>query len=103
MSARTRTAVRPGWLEKPKPLTQAAKALALVAVVLLVCVPFLVIVSTSLASTDEVVANGGWVLWPTDPTLDAYRDILEGGIVTHALGVSATSPSSAPCSASCAR
>ncbi|MCX4701827.1 extracellular solute-binding protein [Streptomyces sp. NBC_01373] len=89
MSARTRTAVRPGWMETPKPLTQAAKALALVAVVLLVCVPFLVIVSTSLASTDEVVEGGGWVLWPTEPTLDAYRDILDGGIVTHALGVSA--------------
>ncbi|MBZ3902849.1 MULTISPECIES: carbohydrate ABC transporter permease [Streptomyces] len=85
MSAHT----RPGWLEKPKPVTQAAKAVALVAVVLLVCVPFLVIVSTSLASTDEVVANGGWVLWPTEPRLDAYRDILDGGIVTHALAVSA--------------
>ncbi|WP_329343022.1 carbohydrate ABC transporter permease [Streptomyces sp. NBC_00663] len=81
--------VRPGWMEKPKPLTQAAKVLALLTVVLLVCVPFLVIVSTSLASQKEVVANGGWVLWPTEPTVQAYRDILEGGIVTHALGVSA--------------
>ena len=81
--------VRPGWMEKPKPATQAAKAVALVAVVLLVCVPFLVILSTSLASQREVVANGGWVLWPKDPTLKAYRDILDGGIVTHALGVSA--------------
>ncbi|MFI9833874.1 MAG: carbohydrate ABC transporter permease [Streptomyces sp.] len=81
--------VRPGWMEKPKPLTQAAKVLALLTVVLLVCVPFLVIVSTSLASQKEVVANGGWVLWPTEPTLQAYRDILDGGIVTHALGVSA--------------
>lgn len=80
---------RPGWMEKPRPLTQAAKALALTAVVLLVCVPFLVIVSTSLASTREVVDNGGWVLWPSEPTLDAYRDIFDGGIVTHALGVSA--------------
>ncbi|MCW8375830.1 carbohydrate ABC transporter permease [Streptomyces justiciae] len=80
---------RPGWMEKPKPATQAAKVLALVTVVLLVCVPFLVIVSTSLASQEEVVANGGWVLWPTSPTLQAYRDILDGGIVTHALGVSA--------------
>lgn len=79
---------RPGWLEKPRPVTQAAKAVALVAVVLLVCVPFLVIVSTSLASTQEVVDNGGWVLWPTEPSLKAYRDILDGGIVTHALGVS---------------
>ncbi|MFF6784172.1 ABC transporter permease subunit [Streptomyces sp. NPDC012510] len=86
---RENRSARPGWLEKPKPVTQAAKAVALVAVVLLVCVPFLVIVSTSLASTDEVVAGGGWVLWPTEPSFDAYRDILDGGIVTHALGVSA--------------
>ncbi|WP_328513453.1 carbohydrate ABC transporter permease [Streptomyces mirabilis] len=83
------THVRPGWMEKPRPATQAAKAVALVAVVLLVCVPFLVILSTSLASQREVVANGGWVLWPQHPTLKAYRDILDGGIVTHALGVSA--------------
>ncbi|MEU9779780.1 carbohydrate ABC transporter permease [Streptomyces phaeochromogenes] len=80
---------RPAWMEKPGPLTQAAKAVALVAVVLLVCVPFLVILSTSLASPKEVVDNGGWVLWPTEPTIQAYRDILDGGIVTHALGVSA--------------
>ncbi|MEV2234622.1 carbohydrate ABC transporter permease [Streptomyces phaeochromogenes] len=80
---------RPAWMEKPRPLTQAAKAVALVAVVLLVCVPFLVILSTSLASPKEVVDNGGWVLWPTEPTIQAYRDILDGGIVTHALGVSA--------------
>lgn len=85
MSAQT----RPAWMEKPRPLTQAAKAVALVAVVLLVCVPFLVILSTSLASPKEVVDNGGWVLWPTEPTIQAYRDILDGGIVTHALGVSA--------------
>ncbi|GHB77801.1 MULTISPECIES: carbohydrate ABC transporter permease [Streptomyces] len=85
MSAQT----RPAWMEKPRPLTQAAKAVALVAVVLLVCVPFLVILSTSLASPEEVVDNGGWVLWPTEPTIQAYRDILDGGIVTHALGVSA--------------
>ncbi|QJS99466.1 carbohydrate ABC transporter permease [Streptomyces asoensis] len=81
--------VRPGWMEKPRLATQAAKAVALAAVVLLVCVPFLVIVSTSLAAPREVVANGGWVLWPEHPTLEAYRDILDGGIVTHALAVSA--------------
>jgi putative aldouronate transport system permease protein len=75
-------------MEKPKPVTQSAKAVALVAVVALVCVPFLVVVSTSLASQREVVANGGWVLWPQHPTLRAYHDILQGGIVTHALGVS---------------
>ncbi|MFI0724005.1 carbohydrate ABC transporter permease [Streptomyces sp. NPDC021224] len=76
-------------MERPRPVTQAAKAVALVAVVLLVCVPFLIIVATSLASTDEVVANGGWVLWPQHPTLRAYHQLFDGGIVTHALWVSA--------------
>jgi len=75
-------------MEKPKPATQAAKAIAITVVLALVLVPFLVIISTSLASNKEVVANGGWVLWPTDPTLRAYRNILSGGIVTKALGVS---------------
>ncbi|MER5950680.1 carbohydrate ABC transporter permease [Streptomyces sp. NPDC001904] len=82
------TAVRPAWMEKPKPVTKAAKGLAVLVLLALVLIPFLVIVSTSLASNEEVVANGGWVLWPTDPSLRAYRNILSGGIVTHALGVS---------------
>ncbi|MZD06124.1 ABC transporter permease subunit [Streptomyces sp. SID5785] len=87
--ARTgRDSGRPAWSERPRPLTQAAKALALVVLVALVLVPFLVIVSTSLASNREVVAGGGWVLWPSHPTLRAYDNILSGGIVTRALGVS---------------
>ncbi|WUV77763.1 carbohydrate ABC transporter permease [Streptomyces sp. NBC_01477] len=76
-------------MERPKPATQAAKAVALTAVVLLVTVPFLIIVSTSFASNQEVVANGGWVLWPQHPTLRAYHELFDGGIVTHALWVSA--------------
>ncbi|MFI1098573.1 carbohydrate ABC transporter permease [Streptomyces sp. NPDC020917] len=83
------TAVRPAWREKPKPVTQAAKAVALAVVVLLVLVPFLIIVSTSFASDREVIDNGGWVLWPQHPTLRAYREIVDGGIVGHALWVSA--------------
>jgi putative aldouronate transport system permease protein len=92
MSAARRGArgpVRPAWVEPPRPATQAAKAVALAAVVLLVSVPFLIIVSTSFASNAEVVANGGWVLWPQHPTLRAYRELFDGGIVTHALWVSA--------------
>ncbi|MFE0179009.1 carbohydrate ABC transporter permease [Streptomyces sp. NPDC059002] len=75
-------------MEKPRFATRAAKGVAVVVVLALVLIPFLVIVSTSLASNREVVDNGGWVLWPSDPTLRAYRTILEGGIVTKALGVS---------------
>ncbi|MFH9073160.1 carbohydrate ABC transporter permease [Streptomyces alboflavus] len=75
-------------MERPRPLTKAAKGVAVAVVLALVLIPFLVIVSTSLASNREVVANGGWVLWPTEPTLRAYRTVLSGGIVTEALGVS---------------
>ncbi|ARX83047.1 ABC transporter permease [Streptomyces alboflavus] len=81
-------AVRPAWMERPRPLTKAAKGVAVAVVLALVLIPFLVIVSTSLASNREVVAHGGWVLWPTEPTLRAYRTVLSGGIVTEALGVS---------------
>ncbi|CAG7616958.1 carbohydrate ABC transporter permease [Actinacidiphila bryophytorum] len=92
-SDRPRTAprrpVRPAWVEQPRPATQAAKAVALAAVVLLVTVPFLIIVSTSFASNADVVAGGGWVLWPEHPTLRAYHELFDGGIVTHALWVSA--------------
>jgi putative aldouronate transport system permease protein len=80
---------RPAWVEKPRAVTQAAKAVALTVVVLLVLVPFLIIVSTSFASNAEVVAGGGWVLWPQHPTVRAYREIFDGGIVGHALWVSA--------------
>ncbi|WP_098247180.1 carbohydrate ABC transporter permease [Streptomyces formicae] len=75
-------------MEKPRFATKAAKGVAVLVVLGLVLIPFLVIISTSLASNREVVDNGGWVLWPSDPTLRAYRNILEGGIVTKALGVS---------------
>ncbi|SDU76888.1 carbohydrate ABC transporter permease [Jiangella alkaliphila] len=80
---------RPPWMERPRPVTVGAKGVALVVLVLLVTVPFLVVVSTSLASQAEVDANGGWVLWPQDPSLHAYREILAGGVVTRALTISA--------------
>ncbi|WP_018348287.1 carbohydrate ABC transporter permease [Longispora albida] len=80
---------RPAWSEKPGPVTVTAKAVALTVICLLVTVPFLVVVATSLASPEEVTANGGWVLWPQHPTLDAYREIFQGGQVTRAIGVSA--------------
>lgn len=82
-------AVRPAWMEKPRPITVAGKGVALVVLMLLVLVPLLLVVSTSLASQREVDAGGGWVLWPTEPSLDAYREIITGGVVTRAISVSA--------------
>lgn len=80
--------VRPIWMEKPRKVTLAAKGTALAVVILLVLMPFLVVIATSLSSTKSVVENGGWVVWPSDPSLQAYRQIFSGGIVTHALWVS---------------
>ncbi|MEV4757217.1 carbohydrate ABC transporter permease [Micromonospora sp. NPDC049559] len=86
--ARRRPPVRPAWQERPHPLTSGAKAVAVVVVLVLVFVPFLVVVSTSLADPADVVANGGWVLWPEHPSFAAYAEILSGGVVGRATLVS---------------
>lgn len=83
MSAR-----RPVWMDRPRPSTQALKAIVLTVVVLLVVVPFLSIAATSLASQKQIAENGGLVIIPTNPSLGAYQDIFEGGVVTRAVIVS---------------
>jgi putative aldouronate transport system permease protein len=73
---------------RPSLGVRVAKALALLVVVLLVLFPLWTVVATSLASPQDVIANGGWVVWPKRLTLGAYDEILSGGIVTRALLVS---------------
>jgi putative aldouronate transport system permease protein len=72
----------PGWG------VRALKGVVLLAICALVVVPFVGIVSTSLASADQVTRAGGFVLWPEGIDLTAYRSILAGGVVTRALLVS---------------
>jgi len=79
---------RPAWQSKPTPALQAVKAITLTIIVLVVLGPLLVVVSTSLAGTEEVIAKGGWVVWPDHITFAAYRQVLDGGIVTRATVVS---------------
>ncbi|MFI5698137.1 carbohydrate ABC transporter permease [Kribbella sp. NPDC051586] len=62
-------------------------------VVLLVCcavvvVPFLGVISTSIASQEHVTNSGGFVLWPDTFNLSAYKAIFNGGVVQRALMVS---------------
>lgn len=80
---------RPAWMEKPKPITTVARGAALALVVVMVVLPFLVVVSTSLASSSEVTNSGGYVLVPAHFSFAAYTEILSGGVVTHALLASA--------------
>jgi putative aldouronate transport system permease protein len=65
-----------------------AKGLLLVVCCAAVIMPFVAVISTSLADQRQVNAAGGYVLWPTSPSLQSYRVILAGGVVTRALLVS---------------
>jgi len=51
--------------------------------------PFWTVVATSLANQTDISAAGGLVIWPNHPTLISYTTILQGGVVTKALLVSA--------------
>jgi putative aldouronate transport system permease protein len=86
---RSRQAGYPPWLGRPSPGMLVAKALALAVIVLLVLFPLWTVVATSLAQPQDVISNGGWVVWPQGFTFTAYAQILDGGVVTRALLVSA--------------
>lgn len=73
----------PGMVER------VVKAIVLAVICLTVLVPFMGIIATSLASPEEVIRAGGFVLFPTSIDLTAYRSILSGGVVSRALLISA--------------
>ena len=72
----------------PHPLVRGGKGLILLACCAVVLVPFLMVVSTSLADQQQVAEAGGYVLWPERPSLYAYEAIFRGGVVTRATLVS---------------
>ncbi len=62
-------------------------------VVLAICcafvlVPFVGVISTSLADQAQVINSGGFVLFPDNANLNAYKSIFAGGVVTRAVLVS---------------
>jgi len=80
---------RPIWMERPNPLTQLVKSIALGIAVLLVTIPFWSVIATSLADQTTIDhSGGGMVLWPSGASLAAYQAILSGGVVTRALTIS---------------
>ncbi|MET8690115.1 carbohydrate ABC transporter permease [Streptomyces sp. NPDC004732] len=79
---------RPAWEEPPTKIGSAAKAVVITVICAVMILPFLTVLSTSLASRKEITESGGFVLFPTEPTLEAYRTILSGGIVSRAVVVS---------------
>jgi multiple sugar transport system permease protein/putative aldouronate transport system permease protein len=75
-------------LDTPGIPARAVKGLVLLIFCAAVVVPFVGIVSTSLADRAQVSAAGGFVLFPASPSLDAYQTIFAGGVVTRAMLVS---------------
>ena len=87
ISKRRGRTTRPVWMEKPNPLMQALKALMLFLLAMIMLFPFVYVIAVSFSSYSDTV-RGGLILWPKHPTLDAYRAVLEGGVVARALKVS---------------
>jgi ABC-type glycerol-3-phosphate transport system permease component len=79
---------RPAWLENETFLQRAVKFVVFGVVIVAVIYPFLSVLATSLASEADVIKNGGLVIWPEHPTLNSYRTIFAGGVVTRAITVS---------------
>ena len=79
---------RPVWEEKPTVVGQAAKGATLTVVVLLVVIPVYAVVLTSLSPQSSVNIAGGIVLVPHGLTLNAYREMLDGGVITRAMLIS---------------
>lgn len=78
---------RPPWMEKPPFWLTTLKVLILAFIVVIMVFPFVNVFAVSF-STYEDVLGGGLVLFPANPTLDAYRTIFAGGVVYRALQVS---------------
>ncbi|MDF1477984.1 carbohydrate ABC transporter permease [Leifsonia sp. H3M29-4] len=77
---RRRTPAAIGW--------STLKGVVLAAACAVVLIPFVMVISTSLADPQQVNAAGGFVLWPEHPSFAAYEAILSGGTVTRAVLVS---------------
>lgn len=69
-------------------MIRAVKGTILLVACALVVLPFVGIVSTSLAGQRQVTNSGGFVLVPDSASLAAYRAIFAGGVVTRALVIS---------------
>lgn len=79
---------RPAWKEPASPLYNSIKGIIIGGITLSIIIPILLVVSTSLADDKQLIAAGGYVLWPSNPTFAAYEAIFSGEFMYRALGVS---------------
>lgn len=75
-------------VESPGIFVRGIKGIVLFLCCAVVIIPFLAVISTSLADPAQINAAGGYVIWPDDPSFTAYEAIFRGGVVTRATIVS---------------
>jgi putative aldouronate transport system permease protein len=75
-------------MERPGRTQITARFIVFGMILVGVIYPFLSVLSTSLASQQDVDAGGGMVLVPFHPSLDAYVSIFQGGVISRAMLVS---------------
>ncbi|MEV4604738.1 carbohydrate ABC transporter permease [Amycolatopsis sp. NPDC049253] len=80
-----RTSARPSWEEKPTLFGQLGKFLSLCLVLGVILFPLYCVVITSFSTQASINIAGGIVVVPHGLTLDAYRQMLDGGVVTRAV------------------
>jgi putative aldouronate transport system permease protein len=85
--ARAQAASHPIWIEKPSVGVRVAKAVTLVVIAVVMLFPFVYVLSVSL-STQQDLTGSAVTLIPKHLTLEAYRQVLAGGVVARALMVS---------------
>ncbi len=79
---------RPVWQEKPTPPGQGMKGGVIAVILAVVLVPLYTVTLTSFSTQKSINIAGGLVLWPHGLTFNAYRLIVEGGVVGRALVIS---------------
>jgi multiple sugar transport system permease protein/putative aldouronate transport system permease protein len=75
-------------LNAPPLPARAAKGVVLLICCAVVILPFLSVLSTSVATREQVTRSGGLVLIPDEISFAAYDALLSGGVVTRAMLVS---------------
>ncbi|MBV9326594.1 MAG: carbohydrate ABC transporter permease [Chloroflexi bacterium] len=74
-------------MEQPSTAAQIARLTLFIVLGVVMLFPFVYVIAVSFSSYKDVI-GGGLILFPQHPSLEAYRTIFRGGIVTRALLVS---------------
>jgi putative aldouronate transport system permease protein len=77
-----------GGLVAPRAPARVVRNVVLIICCAVVIIPFVGIVSTSLATSDQIIKSGGFVMFPSRVSFGAYQAILSGGVVTRATVIS---------------